>query len=333
MLALTDADAEAYAGVGAAYGMPRQTDEEKWVRQAALGNLTDQAALTQIAQGDSHPPVREAAAGRLTDEAVLAQIAQNDTDWQVRLAAARRLTNQPLLAQIAQSDSDPSVRKAAVGGLTDQAALAHIAESDAEVGVRAAAVGKLTDQRLLTQIARTDLGWSVRRAAVQTLTDRIALAQIAQDDPDQSVRHAAGQALRAVYPQTVATLRICDKGVRIVGLDKALFSSIYQFPYDGYSLLPGFHVVTVEYAAELQGSKVLEVAEGIEPLKQLGAKERDVWKRFCAERPDLCNEVLKADVHSVGSVTLPLLLEAGRVYCIGAELKGNTWRPVVTSKE
>lgn len=45
LLALTDADAEAYAPVGAAYGMPRETDEQKAARRDAI-----QAALKQAAQ-------------------------------------------------------------------------------------------------------------------------------------------------------------------------------------------------------------------------------------------------------------------------------------------
>jgi len=45
LLALTDADAEAYAPVGAAYGMPRATDEEKAARREAI-----QLALKQAAQ-------------------------------------------------------------------------------------------------------------------------------------------------------------------------------------------------------------------------------------------------------------------------------------------
>jgi len=44
-LELTDADAEAYAQVGAAYRMPRNTDAEKWARQAAI-----QGALKAAAQ-------------------------------------------------------------------------------------------------------------------------------------------------------------------------------------------------------------------------------------------------------------------------------------------
>ena len=48
MLALTDADAEAYAGVGAAYARPKQTDEEKWARQAALQQALKDAAQVPL---------------------------------------------------------------------------------------------------------------------------------------------------------------------------------------------------------------------------------------------------------------------------------------------
>jgi methenyltetrahydrofolate cyclohydrolase len=48
MLALTDADAQAYAGVGAAYARPKQTDEEKWARQAAIQQALKDAAQVPL---------------------------------------------------------------------------------------------------------------------------------------------------------------------------------------------------------------------------------------------------------------------------------------------
>jgi len=48
LLDLTDADAEAYAQVRAAYRMARKTDEEKWARQAAIQDALKSAARVPL---------------------------------------------------------------------------------------------------------------------------------------------------------------------------------------------------------------------------------------------------------------------------------------------
>lgn len=48
LLELTDADAEAYAQVGAAYAMAKKTDEEKWARQAAIQDALKTAAQVPL---------------------------------------------------------------------------------------------------------------------------------------------------------------------------------------------------------------------------------------------------------------------------------------------
>lgn len=81
LLALTDADAEAYAPVGAAYALPRGTDEEKAARREAI-----QAALKQAAQ------VPLAAVGKIAaaiDELpILAEYANKNLISDVGVAAA-----------------------------------------------------------------------------------------------------------------------------------------------------------------------------------------------------------------------------------------------------
>ena len=54
-----------------------------------------------------------AAVGKLTEEAVLADIAKSNSDPDVRGAAVRKVTNEVLLADRAENDSDSHVRKAA----------------------------------------------------------------------------------------------------------------------------------------------------------------------------------------------------------------------------
>jgi formiminotetrahydrofolate cyclodeaminase len=81
LLALTDADAEAYAPVGAAYAMPRATDEEKAIRRDAI-----QAALKQAAQVPLQTVERIAAA--IAELPTLAKFANKNLLSDVGVAAA-----------------------------------------------------------------------------------------------------------------------------------------------------------------------------------------------------------------------------------------------------
>ncbi len=58
--------------------------------------------------------VRQAAVGKLTDQALLANVAVVDTDSRVRKAAMEKLTGLMLLANVAVNDTDSDVSKAAV---------------------------------------------------------------------------------------------------------------------------------------------------------------------------------------------------------------------------
>ena len=81
LLDLTDADAEAYAPVGAAYAMPRATDEEKAARREAI-----QAALKQAAQVPLQAVERIAAA--IAELPTLAEHANKNLLRDVGVAAA-----------------------------------------------------------------------------------------------------------------------------------------------------------------------------------------------------------------------------------------------------
>ena len=132
--------------------------------------------------------MRLAAVGKLTDQTVLAEIAKNDNDFTVREAAVKNhnLTDQTVLAGIAQSDDYASVGSAAVGKLTDQTVLANIVKYCDDSVRRSVAVEKLTDQALLATIARNDSDYLVRKAAAgnPNLIDRTVLAEIAKNDKE-----------------------------------------------------------------------------------------------------------------------------------------------------
>jgi hypothetical protein len=166
---------------------------ESEVIEFALGRLTDQALLADIAQKHHWANARAIAAERLTDQALLANIAKNDGMGFVRIAAVGRLTDQPTLADIAREDaSDRSgdVREAAVGRLADQAAIADVAMNNSGKSVRLAAVQRLIDQAALAAIARTNDIPDVRAAALKRIADEGVRSGIASADVDESVRQS-----------------------------------------------------------------------------------------------------------------------------------------------
>jgi hypothetical protein len=87
------------------------------MRHAAVGKLTNQAALANVALSDRSIAIRQIAASKLTDPAVLAKVATKDGDATVRLAAVWRLNSRPTLRDIIKSDVSQVVRQAAADKL------------------------------------------------------------------------------------------------------------------------------------------------------------------------------------------------------------------------
>ena len=100
--------------------------------------------------------MRREAVGKLTDQAALAQIARNDGPDYVRMEAVCKLTNQELLADIARNDSHESVRWEAIRRLTNQPALAAHAKSIflSEAAQASSLFQKLTNKALLSDVRK-----------------------------------------------------------------------------------------------------------------------------------------------------------------------------------
>lgn len=129
-----------------------EQDKDAGVRLAAVGGLTDQAALAQIALQDENAGVRSAAARNLTDQKMLANVASRSSDTEVRRIVVPLLGDQQVLAKLAAGDSDAVVRAAAVENVSDQAPLAAIASEATDPAVRHAALAKITDKSVLARI-------------------------------------------------------------------------------------------------------------------------------------------------------------------------------------
>lgn len=111
----------------------------------------------------SDPAVRLAAVRELTDQRALSEVATNDGSDDVRLAAIERLTDQAVLEHIAAGKSP----HAAIAGakVTDPGGLARLAQSAAQLPVRQRAIAGVKDSNILLRIAALDPDASIRAQA------------------------------------------------------------------------------------------------------------------------------------------------------------------------
>jgi hypothetical protein len=160
---------------------------------AAVGRVTDQALLGDIAIEGHDKTVQIAAVRKLNDQTILANVATNvrPMQYEVAIEAIHELSLAPTLAKIAVEHEIWFVRSAAVARIEDQALLAKIAENDSDENVRLAAVMRLTDQTALAKIATTNESNRMRLRAVEKLDDQAVLARIVAVDKDQWVVFAA----------------------------------------------------------------------------------------------------------------------------------------------
>jgi len=119
---------------------------------AAIKNLNDQALLARIAVGDNENAIiRNAAIGKLTDQTLLTNIAWETTYSYIVghkkpcVVAVETLTNQDLLAKFTGKGVNWELRLAAVGKLTDQSLLVKLAAEDDVADVRYAASNRLKE--------------------------------------------------------------------------------------------------------------------------------------------------------------------------------------------
>jgi bacterioferritin-associated ferredoxin len=100
-------DQATLAAVAVAY------ETDAGIRQAALSQLTDQAALTKVIIAHSDCSDCKAAIDKLTSQILLAKVATESRDPRVRILAVAKLTNQAVLARVAAKDPSEKVRQAA----------------------------------------------------------------------------------------------------------------------------------------------------------------------------------------------------------------------------
>ncbi|HUE87056.1 MAG TPA: DUF349 domain-containing protein [Vicinamibacterales bacterium] len=156
---------------------PKHKHADPAVRLEGLHDIddTDQPALVALATDDADPRVRRAAIGRVTDAAALAGMVRNESDQATRDLATSRLS---ALAE----QPDHAVALSAVTALAAlgcQRELAGVARSSALEGVRRSAAEQVTDPRALGSIARHAADPGTRLIAIERLADPAELEAVA----------------------------------------------------------------------------------------------------------------------------------------------------------
>jgi Domain of Unknown Function (DUF349) len=156
---------------------PKHKHTDPAVRLEGLHDIddTDQETLVALATDDPDPRVRRAAIGRVTDAAALSGMVRNESDSATRDSASSRLTT---LAE----HSDNVVALSAVTALASlgrQRELAGVARSSALEGVRRSAAEQVTDPKALGSIARHAADPGTRLIAIERLTDPAELEAVA----------------------------------------------------------------------------------------------------------------------------------------------------------
>jgi len=170
----------------------------------AVGKLTDQNILANLAKNGKWPSVRVAAIKNLTVSTVLVSIAQNAKssdytfDFEEGIVAVNNLTDQFDINEVAKNAKNKHVREAAVKKLTDQVMLAEIEKNANEDElVRSAAAKKLDDpsiaQKYYARNAINGKGLDFRIESVGKLTDQKLLAEVAKRAADHSSGYGVEQ--------------------------------------------------------------------------------------------------------------------------------------------
>lgn len=167
-----------------------------------IDEITDRAALVEIANNDSNIEVRIKAAEKLKDTSLIIYLNEvriaNKAKWSNDWAdhnSVNELTDQILLADIAKNAIHIKASEYAAGKLTDQVLLADVAKNARHIIARVLAAQRLTNQTILAEIIKSrkgitesregeagkDIYHDVRAAAARNLTDKALIADVLEN--------------------------------------------------------------------------------------------------------------------------------------------------------
>jgi hypothetical protein len=192
-------------------GQPEWQHVDPSVRASAVDDLDDdaQGLLLAIATEDADAGVRAAAVGRLTDPAALARIAETDADSGVQAEAWAALRD------IAVGETDREVAEAALAGLSVAKDLGEVACGATLEAVGLAALERLDAQKTISAVSRRSVHPSVRHAALGRVTDSDELLAVATKSDHRDIALAAFDRLLAGAPTDREVLKTVAARARV----------------------------------------------------------------------------------------------------------------------
>ena len=156
---------------------PKYKHADPAVRLEGLADIedNDQSTLVALATEDTDPRVRRAALGRVSDPAALATLVRNESDAATRDAAVARLVTLAEQHEVATAVAAVT----ALSSLGRQRELATVARASGLETVRRSAAEQVTDQKALGGIARHSSDPGARLIALERLTDTAELEAVA----------------------------------------------------------------------------------------------------------------------------------------------------------
>lgn len=160
-------------------------DKDKEVRRIAVEKL-------RVLNWD----VYRAAVGKLTDQALLAELAVEHNDEGIRRIAVEQINDQAFLEQVASRSRWLEIKVIAIGKMTNQTILCQWAEKDHQAAIRLASVRQIQAENFLVQRLPAEPSASVRSALIAALRQKDSLRQVALTAYRQEDREYAEKRLR-----------------------------------------------------------------------------------------------------------------------------------------
>lgn len=170
-----------------------KNDPKRDVRLSALGKISDQDVLFEIANEVISSDWSLDAIEKLTDQNKLAYFATNERYQyiiKVREKSISRLTDQKVLQEIVMSDKDKSIKRYAFNNLTDQGILSELAKMDKGIFEKSDII-KIKEPDILYDIVLYGKNLDIRQGALQAIHDNKLLYSIAKNCNDYNIRTEA----------------------------------------------------------------------------------------------------------------------------------------------
>ncbi|MCD6161167.1 MAG: hypothetical protein J7K40_01995 [candidate division Zixibacteria bacterium] len=178
--------------------------------------------LFRSAHFSKDPEVRLKAVGKLTDQQLLSEIAKTDKSIRVRKAAVARVNDQEMLFSIALDGREIDARIDAVERIESQQKLALIIKIRKNYQLMGACFSQISDKKILEEIAANpDYNMSARRIAIENYADESFLIDI--DRPETESKPKTPEEIDA-YINKYGSVRLARALGKFRGSKSAIFT-------------------------------------------------------------------------------------------------------------